>query len=180
MRGDYVKHNDNAGAVQTNEATPQAFSHWTYETSGGELVCCDIQGVGEFFTDPQIHSKDGEGFGSGNMGEEGVQRFLRTHACTSECEALGLTPLRPGETDEQLARRLQEGERMNRQPPKLAVAAPSRGGGGRRCSSDSSSSDDDVGHYIRRMRSGVGAKQITSQRYKTSLDDAIRMLRLNH
>lgn len=58
-------------------------------------------------SDAQIHSKDGEGFGSGNMGEEGVQRFLRTHACTSECEALGLTPLRPGETDEQLARRLQ-------------------------------------------------------------------------
>ena len=35
------------------------------------------QGVGDYYTDPQIHSLDGEGFGSGNMGPEGIRRFFK-------------------------------------------------------------------------------------------------------
>lgn len=35
--------------------TPQAFSHFTYCHSGGKLLICDIQGVGDKYTDPQIH-----------------------------------------------------------------------------------------------------------------------------
>ena len=39
----------------------QAFSHFTLEESAHELVVCDIQGVGDLYTDPQIHSSDGGG-----------------------------------------------------------------------------------------------------------------------
>ncbi|EKX46110.1 hypothetical protein GUITHDRAFT_70870 [Guillardia theta CCMP2712] len=79
LEGDYVKHNDNDGHVDTNDMYPQAFSHYTWEASGKKLLICDIQGVGDYYTDPQIHSIDGEGFGSGNMGPEGIRRFFLTH-----------------------------------------------------------------------------------------------------
>ena len=52
-------------------------------------MVCDIQGVGTFYTDPQIHTHDGEGFGAGNLGPEGLRRFLRTHRHSLMCEKLG-------------------------------------------------------------------------------------------
>ncbi len=36
--------------------TPQAFSHFSYEASDHQLIIVDIQGVGDIYTDPQIHS----------------------------------------------------------------------------------------------------------------------------
>lgn len=39
--------------------TPQAFSHFSFERSGHELIVVDIQGVGDLYTDPQIHTMDG-------------------------------------------------------------------------------------------------------------------------
>lgn len=55
----------------------QAFSHFTWDLSSHRLVICDIQGVGEHFTDPQIHSEDGISFGVGNLGQ--VVSCQRTH-----------------------------------------------------------------------------------------------------
>lgn len=40
-------------------ATPQAFSHFTFERSGHEIMVVDIQGVGDLYTDPQIHTVSG-------------------------------------------------------------------------------------------------------------------------
>lgn len=157
LPGDYVKHNDNAGAVETNEAVPQAFSHFTYENSNRLLVVCDIQGVGNFYTDPQIHSFDGEGFGSGNLGLDGLNRFLNSHACTSVCEELRLPPLRPGETDEQMARRLQAEE--SKPPPSQAATSHLEDGYSSSSSSDSS--------WIC-MRRNAGSK---------NLEEAMRILR---
>jgi len=67
----------------------QAFSHFTLKSSNGQFVICDIQGVGHTFTDPQIHTMDGKGFGNGNMGEEGILKFARSHACNGVCSRLG-------------------------------------------------------------------------------------------
>ena len=39
--------------------TPQAFSHFTYEYSNHTLLICDVQGVGDMYTDPQVHTIDG-------------------------------------------------------------------------------------------------------------------------
>ncbi len=47
--GPYIKYNSNGGFVLDDEAhrqTPQAFSHFTFERSGHELIVVDIQGVG--------------------------------------------------------------------------------------------------------------------------------------
>lgn len=46
----------------------QAFSHFTFERSGHQLIVVDIQGVGDLYTDPQIHTEMGTDFGDGNLG----------------------------------------------------------------------------------------------------------------
>lgn len=51
--------------------TPQAFSHFTFERSGHQLIVVDIQGVGDLYTDPQIHTERGTDFGDGNLGRPG-------------------------------------------------------------------------------------------------------------
>ena len=92
--GVYRKHNNNFGYVSEEERnTPQAFSHYTYEASGRQILICDIQGVGDRYTDPQIHSYDGVGFGKGNMGERGVDRFIASHRCNAICRYLKLPNL---------------------------------------------------------------------------------------
>lgn len=64
ITGEYRKHNNNCkkiifsfsqpwtvGFVSDEERnTPQAFSHFTYESSAHKLLICDIQGVGDLYT----------------------------------------------------------------------------------------------------------------------------------
>eukprot|EP01051_Picozoa_sp_SAG22_P002976 SAG22_NODE_138_length_18031_cov_5.796621_24_plen_76_part_00 len=67
----YAKHNSNAGDVIADQTfgrdganqghgfvrnTPQAYSHFTYEASGRQMIVCDIQGVEDVFTDPQVNN----------------------------------------------------------------------------------------------------------------------------
>mmetsp|Transcript_34192 Transcript_34192/g.107114 ORF Transcript_34192/g.107114 Transcript_34192/m.107114 type:complete len:516 (-) Transcript_34192:796-2343(-) len=90
LEGKYVKHNDNDGNVESKEKVPQAFSHFTHHISNRRLLVCDIQGVGTFYTDPQIHSIDGKSFGIGNIGREGILSFFNSHQCNDICKQLGL------------------------------------------------------------------------------------------
>jgi hypothetical protein len=113
LEGSFLKLNDNDGHADEDAAssseTAQAFTYYTYVRSNQLLMVCDIQGVGGAFTDPQVHSFDGEGFGAGNNGAEGFNRFLRSFAYNALCEALNL-PKPHQESDEEMARRLQEHE----------------------------------------------------------------------
>ena len=61
--------------------TPQAFSHFTFERSGHELIVVDIQGVGDLYTDPQIHTSEGTEYGDGNLGVKGMALFFHSHSC---------------------------------------------------------------------------------------------------
>ncbi|CAK0882610.1 unnamed protein product, partial [Prorocentrum cordatum] len=56
MFGDYTKHNTNNGHTLGSRTTPQAFSYFTFIQSGRRLMIVDIQGVGDLYTDPVIHS----------------------------------------------------------------------------------------------------------------------------
>lgn len=68
----------------------QAFSHFTYENSNKQILICDIQGVGNLYTDPQIHTLSGKGFGAGNLGNTGMSAFLLRHRCNGICQEVGL------------------------------------------------------------------------------------------
>jgi elongation factor 2 kinase len=89
LEGEYVKQSDNCGGCSDN-VVAAAFSYFTFVTSFEQLVVVDIQGVGTFYTDPQIHTWDGSGFGAGNRGAKGLKGFLRSHKHTSLCDALDL------------------------------------------------------------------------------------------
>lgn len=91
ITGHYQKYNNNRGWISEDQRnTPLAFCHFTWEVSNRGLLICDIQGVDDVYTDPQIHSRDGEGFGKGNLGQEGINHFIKTHKCNPICKFLNL------------------------------------------------------------------------------------------
>ena len=54
--GEFKKFNNNWDWAEDKRNTPQAFSHWTLQYSNGRALVCDIQGVGDVWTDPQFHT----------------------------------------------------------------------------------------------------------------------------
>ncbi|OWZ21438.1 Alpha kinase [Phytophthora megakarya] len=98
LPGAYVKYSNNSGYVgretstteERERNTPQAFSHFSFVASDFRLMIVDIQGVADSYTDPQIHSADGRGFGVGNLGTFGMEKFLESHRCNEVCRWLGL------------------------------------------------------------------------------------------
>lgn len=126
MEGNFSKYSNNYGFVSYDDRnTPQAFSHFTYCHSGGKLLICDIQGVGDKYTDPQIHSRDDRGFGKGNLGHEGMLKFFQTHRCNSICTYLNLPahqPKQSGGNPSQLTER--PSERKGSKPEIIRETSP--------------------------------------------------------
>lgn len=112
LAGNFTKYTSNFGDVyETNERyippeedrqrrrildAVEAFSHFTIVESGGSMLVCDLQGVKDLLTDPQIHTRDGAGLGMGNMGQEGIDKWITTHTCKELCRAMRLPALTPG------------------------------------------------------------------------------------
>ena len=78
IEGEYIKYNSNAGFVEDlhMRLTPHAFSHFTFESSNHELIVVDVQGVGDLYTDPQIHTAFGDDYGDGNLNIKGFALFF--------------------------------------------------------------------------------------------------------
>jgi myosin-heavy-chain kinase len=111
LKGTFTKYNNNFGEIyESSDAKKpisaederkrarvfqysEAFSHFSLVESGGSMLVCDLQGVLDFFTDPQIHTEDGKGLGMGNMGQEGIDKWTSKHQCNTVCRAINLLDL---------------------------------------------------------------------------------------
>jgi elongation factor 2 kinase len=86
--GEFKKFNNNWDWAEDKRNTPQAFSHWTLKYTNGRYLVCDIQGVGDVWTDPQIHtSYNTNDFGLGNCFQEGIDKFMQVRACLCSSSA---------------------------------------------------------------------------------------------
>eukprot|EP00040_Diaphanoeca_grandis_P026536 m.148848 g.148848 ORF g.148848 m.148848 type:complete len:605 (-) comp30625_c0_seq2:373-2187(-) len=105
LQGEYTKWNSNNGKVKNLNSTTevlQAFSHYTHHESGGTKLVCDLQGVYNAeentfsLVDPVIHSTGGSQgrFGKTDLGQEGMNKFFRSHKCNKDCVLFGLPPNR--------------------------------------------------------------------------------------
>ncbi|EGG01837.1 uncharacterized protein MELLADRAFT_91870 [Melampsora larici-populina 98AG31] len=66
-----------------------AFSHWSYNESGGSSVIAGFQGVGPVITEAVVHDVTGH-WTIGNFGQCAIRRFPDEHTCNNFCVALDL------------------------------------------------------------------------------------------
>eukprot|EP00947_MAST-08B_sp_MAST-8B-sp1_P003831 g3831.t1 len=78
------------GQLSRCNEVAQAFSHYSFEHSGGQELIVDLQGVGLCLTDPQLHSTAMR-YGRADLGQKGIDAFFKTHRCGPTCRALGLS-----------------------------------------------------------------------------------------
>ena len=130
LPGAFLKYNSNHGYVNTeapDTEVAQAFSHFTFEASGGKHMVLDLQGVYTdkayrlrphlIMTDPQVVSLE-RAFGPGDLGEAGMLAFFKSHRCGKTCNKLKLDP--------QTLRRLR---RVARTTPTPAESTPESSAG---------------------------------------------------
>ena len=104
LPGSFLKYNSNHGYVNPEAPATeiaQAFSHFTFEASGGKHMVLDLQGVYVdkehrrrphiIMTDPQVVSLE-KSFGPGDLGVEGMRAFFHSHKCGPTCHQMRLDP----------------------------------------------------------------------------------------
>lgn len=107
IEGKFIKYLNNDGQeIDSKTNLPAAFAHWTWQTSEGKFMVCDIQGVRKAtkytLTDPCIHSTANPStrrYGVTDLGENGMIEFFRAHKCNDLCKDLRLESIRLQEKD---------------------------------------------------------------------------------
>lgn len=102
LDGRYVKYSDNQAYINAEYRTIPAFCHWSWQSSAGQMMITDLQGVHYILTDPVVHSKHPSAdFGLGGGDEQAMLDFFRAHRCNEICAALGLQqhPAQPTDSD---------------------------------------------------------------------------------
>ena len=97
LAGNFTKFNCNDGSVgEHKDHVMQAFSHFTYHISDGQMVFADVQGVEKrdmiILTDTCIISRKQGKFGLTDLGERGLIRFMMNHECNDFCDKHWLKP----------------------------------------------------------------------------------------
>ena len=108
ISGKYGKKTGNAGTIAKHSDLAQAFSHFTWDWTEGDIMVVDIQGVENTLTDPQIHSQDTGRFGRGNLCCKGMDAFFLNHVCNDICHTLKLQahPHQPGSAPQEFSESL--------------------------------------------------------------------------
>ena len=101
----FTKFTSNNGWIESEQEegwkvlVMEAFSHYTYYKSGGQLIVCDLQGRYRHdkyesrrcrfeLTDPAICSRR-RSYGPTDLGEKGIESFFANHECNRFCHADG-------------------------------------------------------------------------------------------
>lgn len=89
----YQKFNSNSGWADDSipwARVMQALSHFSYHTSGGATLLCDLQGGvyndGVVLTDPVILSRTRQ-YGPTDLGPQGISSFFSNHVCNEYCRS---------------------------------------------------------------------------------------------
>lgn len=96
---DFSKYKEKAEEMFLFNEVAQAFSHYTFQKSDGNLLVCDLQGVVHKLTDPMILTKKQNKL-QGNLSCAGIAQFFTTHQCNDVCKALSLERMTPMITDD--------------------------------------------------------------------------------
>jgi hypothetical protein len=79
----FERYTNNFGDIANHSRTLLALSHWSYQSSGGNIMVTDLQGIGYMLTDPQIHKASTSTnevvsvFGDGDCRSQGMSAFFK-------------------------------------------------------------------------------------------------------
>lgn len=99
MISNFKKFNSNTGWTP-EKSSPwiekmQALSHYSYHSTNGHLLLCDLQGGRienvAVITDPVIMSTTRE-YGPTDLGDEGISTFFANHICNKYCDSKWMIP----------------------------------------------------------------------------------------
>lgn len=105
----FTKFTSNTGWIADDEGwkglAMEAFTHYTYHRSGGQLIVCDLQGRYRYdrfnsnrcrfeLTDVAICSRTRR-YGPTDLGEKGIDTFFANHTCNRFCQYNGEHWARP-------------------------------------------------------------------------------------
>ena len=103
ISGTFQKYINNDGTIVNGVETSaddlkkvEAFVHYTYKKSEGNLMVLDIQGIGNILCDPEIATEDIVDiddeflFCLGNLATNAIQAFLGVHECNAYCGAVNI------------------------------------------------------------------------------------------
>lgn len=107
----YEKFTSNSGWIGDTEdwevRCMEAFTHFSYHESGGQMIVCDIQGRYKYdryskrksrfeLSDPAICSRQ-RWYGPTDLGEKGIESFFANHNCNEFCQSHWNRPRYPAQ-----------------------------------------------------------------------------------
>lgn len=107
----YTKYTSNGGWIGDRDNWQvrfmEAYTHYSYHQSGGQLIVCDLQGRYKFnrfvrnksrfeLTDPAICSRR-RSYGPTDLGEKGIESFFANHQCNEFCRHFWAQPRNPSQ-----------------------------------------------------------------------------------